>query len=48
MNGKSIIGLMMLAAGQGSRIDVAATGPDAAAAVDAIGLLIENRFNEES
>jgi phosphocarrier protein HPr len=48
VNGKSIIGLMMLAAGQGSRIDVAATGPDAAAAVDAIAVLIENRFNEDS
>ena len=36
MNGKSILGLMMLAAGQGSAIEVVAQGPDAEAAVDAI------------
>jgi phosphocarrier protein HPr len=48
VNGKSIIGLMMLAAGQGSRIDVAASGPDAAATLEAIAILIDNRFNEDS
>jgi phosphocarrier protein len=48
VNGKSIIGLMMLAAGQGSRIDVVAVGPDAAAALDAVGALIEGLFNEDS
>lgn len=48
VNGKSIIGLMMLAAGQGSRIDVMAAGPDAGAALEAIAVLIDNRFNEES
>lgn len=48
VNGKSIIGLMMLAAGQGSTIDVGAVGPDAAAAIEAIATLIDDRFNEDS
>ena len=47
VNGKSIIGLMMLAAAQGSLIEVTATGRDAAAALEAIATLIANRFNEE-
>ena len=48
VNGKSILGLMMLAAGQGSSIEVAAQGPDAEAALDAIEALIEAKFNEDS
>ena len=48
VNGKSILGLMMLAAGQGSLIEVSATGPDADAAVEAIESLIEARFREDS
>lgn len=48
VNGKSIIGLMMLAAGQGSRIEVCATGDDAQAAVDAIAALVAERFKEDS
>ena len=47
VDGKSIIGLMMLAAACGSSIEVEAQGPDAEAAVAAIAVLIENRFNEE-
>jgi phosphocarrier protein HPr len=47
VNGKSIIGLMMLAAPQGSEIDVEATGPQAEAALDAIGALFERKFDEE-
>jgi len=47
VNGKSILGLMMLAAGPGSFIDVAAQGPDAQAALDAIAELVEARFNED-
>lgn len=47
VNGKSIIGLMMLAAAQGSRIEVAATGVDAAALIGAIEALIDCKFNEE-
>ena len=47
VNGKSILGLMMLAAGPGSVIDVTAQGPDAQAALDAITALVEARFNED-
>lgn len=47
INGKSIMGLMMLAAGQGSKLKVRAEGPDAAEAVREIEALIESRFNEE-
>ena len=46
VNGKSIMGLMMLAASCGSEIEVEATGDDAEATLDAIGALIEARFNE--
>ena len=48
VDGKSIIGLLMLAAVPGSLIDVSASGPDAEAALDAIGALIERRFGEDS
>ena len=47
VNGKSIMGLMMLAAGQGSKLRVRAEGPDAAQAVRDIEELILSRFNEE-
>jgi phosphocarrier protein len=47
VNGKSIMGLMMLAAGQGSKLRVRAEGPDAAEAIREIEALIESRFNEE-
>ena len=47
INGKSIMGLMMLAAGQGSKLRVRAEGPDAAEAMREIEALIESRFNEE-
>ncbi len=47
VNGKSILGLMMLAAAPGSTIEVNADGPDAQAAVDAITALVEARFNED-
>ena len=46
VNGRSIMGIMMLAAEQGSMIEVATTGTDAAAALEAIRLLIDARFNE--
>ena len=48
VNGKSILGLMMLAAGQGSLIEVSASGPDADVALEAIESLIEARFREDS
>ncbi len=47
VNGKSILALMMLAAGIGSSIEVTATGPQADAAVAAIAELVELRFHEE-
>ncbi len=46
VNGRSIMGIMMLAAEQGSSIDVRATGPQAREAVDAIRALVEARFHE--
>lgn len=46
VNAKSIMGVMMLAAGQGSTVTVDADGPDEAAAVDAIGQLITSNFGE--
>ena len=46
VNGKSIMGLMMLGAGFGSTIEVEAQGEDAAQALDAIAALIDARFNE--
>src|SRR5690349_5464892 len=47
INGKSIMGLMMLAAGQGSKLRVRTEGPDAAQALLEIEQLIQSRFNEE-
>ncbi|MES2995181.1 MAG: HPr family phosphocarrier protein [Verrucomicrobiota bacterium] len=47
VDGKSIMGLMMLAAGHGSVISVSADGTDEAAALEAIGHLIERKFDEE-
>lgn len=46
VNGKSIMGLMMLAAGQGSVIRAEAEGEDAEAMLDAMGDLIEAKFHE--
>jgi phosphocarrier protein len=46
INGKSIMGVMMLAAEHGSSVVVRATGSDEAAAVDAIAKLIANGFGE--
>jgi phosphocarrier protein len=47
VGGTSIMGLMMLAAGPGSRIRVTATGPQAGEAMDALEELIASRFGEE-
>jgi len=47
VNGKSIMGLMMLAAGPGSHLTVHAQGQDASQALDAIGMLIARKFGEE-
>ncbi len=43
----SIMGLLMLAAGPGSRIGVTATGPEAAEALNALSALVDERFGEE-
>jgi len=47
VNGKSIMGLMMLAAGQGSKLLVSCEGPDAEQALAEIESLIQRRFDEE-
>jgi phosphocarrier protein len=47
VGGTSIMGLMMLAASPGCSVRVIASGPEAAAALDALAELISNRFGEE-
>lgn len=47
VNGKSIMSLLMLSAGQGSILKITAEGADAEAAVKALGELINAKFNEE-
>ncbi len=47
VGGTSIMGLMMLAASQGSSVRVSASGPEARQAIEAIGELILSRFGEE-
>ena len=47
INGKSIMGLMMLAAGQGSKLKVTAAGEDNARAMREIEQLIERKFDED-
>lgn len=46
VNGKSIMGLMMLAAGRGSKIKFIANGPDASAMLDELTLLFDRKFDE--
>jgi phosphocarrier protein len=46
-DGRSIMGVLTLAAAQGSKIQVEANGADAERAVRAIEKLIDNRFNED-
>lgn len=48
VNGKSMMGVLMLAAAQGSEIEVCATGSDAQAALDAIEQLVAQRFGEDA
>jgi phosphocarrier protein HPr len=47
INGKSIMGLMMLAAGQGSKLRIRCDGPDADKAMQELEELIKAGFNEE-
>jgi phosphocarrier protein len=46
VNAKSIMGVMMLAAGPGSTVTVDAEGPDEGPAIEAIEALIASRFGE--
>lgn len=48
VNAKSIMGLLMLAAAQGTVVSVRAEGEDAEAALDAIDALITDRFGEDA
>ena len=47
INGKSIMGVMMLAASKGSELTLQIDGPDEEAMEKALTELIDNRFNEE-
>ena len=47
VGGRSIMGLLTLAAAQGTTITVTAKGPDAESCLDAIGDLLANRFGED-
>ncbi len=46
VNAKSIMGVMMLAAGLGSEVEIETEGADEQAAVDAIVALIDDKFGE--
>lgn len=46
VNGKSIMGLMMLAAGEGSKLKFIASGPDAISVLDEMQELFKSKFNE--
>ena len=47
MDGKSIMGILLLAAGAGTTITIACDGPDEAEAADTLCQLVENAFGEE-
>lgn len=47
VNGKSIMGLMMLAAGQGSKLRIRCDGPDADKAMEELEELIKAGFSED-
>ena len=47
VNGKSIMGLMMLAAGQGSKLQITAEGADANEALIALEKLMNQKFDED-
>ena len=46
MDGKSILGLLLLAAARGSTLTISADGPDEAEAISALSSLIERGFEE--
>ncbi len=47
VNGKSIMGILMLAASKGTRITLKVDGKDSAQAIQTLSKLIENKFDEE-
>jgi phosphocarrier protein len=47
VDARSIMGLMMLAAGPGASIEIEAEGPEAAAALEALAALVSARFDED-
>ena len=47
INGKSIMGLMMLAAGQGSKLTIHCEGADADKVMEELEELIQKKFNED-
>lgn len=46
VSGRSIMGLMMLAAGPGTEIRLSAAGPDGVAALEALAALVDGGFDE--
>lgn len=48
VDAKSILGIMMMAVGYGSKVTLRSDGPDEEAAMKAVTDLIANRFGEES
>jgi phosphocarrier protein HPr len=47
INAKSIMGVMMLAAGKGAKLEIEASGEDEAECITALVALINNRFDED-
>jgi len=47
VNGKSIMGILMLAASKGTKVTLKAEGKDEEEALQTLGRLIENKFGEE-
>jgi phosphocarrier protein HPr len=47
VNGKSIMGILMLAAPKGSKVTLRVEGKDAVQAIQILGKLIENKFGED-
>ena len=47
MDGKSILGILLLSASQGTAIDVSAEGDDEQQAIEALAALVEGGFGEE-
>jgi phosphocarrier protein len=48
MDGKSIMGILLLAAARGTTLTITADGPDETSAVDSLVQLVESGFGEES